>query len=151
MTDDAPRAAPDGADPLRDLLRRCGHELRNAQNAAAVNLEVVRSRVAAGKSAADALQSFAENAATGLDDSARLTEEFVVLCGAITAAFSSGQIVVGERGAPGAVIKLKLAGDAGRLLASRVAMLAQRAGFGVEAGPSGVILRIPPDNETNRA
>lgn len=151
MTDVVPHSAAEGADALRDLLRRCGHELRNAQNAAAVNLEVVRSRVAAGESGAEALGGFAENAAMGLDHSARLTEEFVALCGAITAAFSSGQLVVRGRGASGFEIELQLAEDAGRVLASRVAMLAQRAGFGVEAGPSGVILRIPPDNETNRA
>lgn len=151
MTDGAPRTASEDADPLRDLLRRCGHELRNAQNAAAVNLEVVRSRVAAGKSGAELLQRFAENAATGLEDSARLTEEFVVLCGAIAAAFSSRQLDARERGTSGGAIELPLPEEAGRLLESRVATLARRVGFDVEPGPSGVILRIPPVNETNRA
>ena len=136
---------------MRRLLKRSGHELRNAQNAAAVNLEVVRSRVAAGKTGREDLQSFADNAAQGLEESARLAEALVALCSAATSSISAGKFA--EREADGGVISLELhmSPEAATLLVQRVSTLASRAGFDAEAGAAGVILRIPPDNERNRA
>jgi hypothetical protein len=136
---------------MRRLLKRAGHELRNAQNAAAVNLEVVRSRVAAGKTSREALDSFAENAAQGLEESARLGEALVTLCSAAATALSSGGFT--ENSAEGGAITLELAmtADSAAQLVQRLGMLASRAGFDAEAAASGVILRVPPDNERNRA
>ncbi|MDQ6716893.1 MAG: hypothetical protein M3Z17_00950 [Gemmatimonadota bacterium] len=140
-----------GADALRLLLRRAGHELRNAQNAAAVNLEVVRSRVAAGKTNAESLQSFADNAAAGLEASATLAEALVALCSAVTSSLAAARVRILEQSSNGVVIELRMTEADGVSLVGRVSALAERAGFGVEPRQSGVILRIPPDNETNRA
>jgi hypothetical protein len=136
---------------MRRLLKRAGHELRNAQNAAAVNLEVVRSRVAAGKTSKDALQSFADNAAHGLEESARLGEALVTLCSAATTAMSAGEFkeISAERGTIS--VELAMTADSAELLVQRVRVLAERAGFAAEACASGIIFRIPPDNERNRA
>lgn len=136
---------------MRRLLKRAGHELRNAQNAAAVNLEVVRSRVAAGKTSRESLQSFADNAAQGLDDSARLGEALVTLFSALANAIIAGDLT--ETMADGGAISIELAmpADAAERLAQRVGKLAERGGFAAEAAGSGVIFRIPSDNERNRA
>lgn len=136
---------------MRRLMRRAGHELRNAQNAAAVNLEVVRSRVAAGKTSSDDLESFADNAARGLEDSARLGEALVAICSAATSAMSAGDFKE-MRTETGAIsLELTMPAASAALLVERVGVLASRAGFAAEAAGSGVILRIPPDNERNRA
>ncbi len=139
------------ADALRLLLRRAGHELRNAQNAAAVNLEVVRSRVAAGKTNVESLQSFADNAAAGLEESAKLAQALVALCSAVASSYAVGGVQVREQSPEGVVIELAMTAEGGVSLLEQVSALAERAGFGVEAGQAGVILRIPPDNETIRA
>lgn len=136
---------------MRRLLKRAGHELRNAQNAAAVNLEVVRSRVAAGKTSREELQSFAGNAAQGLEDSARLGEALVTLCSAAATAISSGEFTETSMESGAISLELAMTADSAALLVQRVGMLALRAGFDAEAAASGVILRIPPDNERNRA
>ena len=147
MTD----AAAGVAVAVRALLRRAGHELRNAQSAAAVNLEVVRSRVAAGTVTADGLQSFAENASKGLDESARLADGLIALCSAVTAALAVGDACVRERIDCNAALEISLPPDLAERLASSVAYLAERTGLGVERTAAGVILRIPPDYETSRA
>lgn len=136
---------------MRRLLKRAGHELRNAQNAAAVNLEVVRSRVAAGKTSTEALQSFADNAAKGLDDSARLGEALVTLCSALANAISAGDLTETFAEAGFISLELSMTADSAERLVQRVRTLAERGGFAAEAAGSGVILRIPPDNERNRA
>ena len=136
---------------MRLLLKRAGHELRNAQNAAAVNLEVVRSRVASGKIESEALRPFADNAAQGLEDSARLGEAMVSLFSATANALSSDLFI--ETPGDGGVITLELGmpPEQASALVQRVRLLAERAGFSAEASGSGVILRVPPENERNRA
>ena len=151
MTDGAAASPSREEEAFRRLLRRAGHELRNAQNAAAVNLEVVRSRVAAGKSDGASLQSFAENAARGLEDSARLAEALVSLCAAITTAFATGKVTAHNGSGAGVALEVSMQRDSAARLAAGLAVLAERAGFGVETSAAGVILRIPPDDEQIRA
>lgn len=136
---------------MRLLLKRAGHELRNAQNAAAVNLEVVRSRISAGKTDRDALQSFADNAAQGLEDSARLGEQLVALCSATASAMASGAFreTAGKSGT--IALELGMPAESAALFVERVGDLASRAGFSAEAAAGGVILRVPPDSDRNRA
>jgi hypothetical protein len=140
-------ASGSAAEPVRRLLRRAGHELRNAQSAAAVNLEVVRSRVVAGSASADAVGSFSENAAAGLEQSARLAESLVVLCGALTLGLVSGTVALQ---ADGSVIEISMTPAEAERLVAGVGYLAQRISLGVERSDAGVILRIPPDDETIR-
>lgn len=131
------------------LLRRAGHELRNAQSAAAVNLEVVRSRIASG-AAASGVQSFADNAAQGLDDSAKLAEGMIALCNALTTALVDGSAVVRDQTERGAALELAMPqASADRLLAA-MSSLAGRSGLNAERSGTGVILRIPFDDKTAR-
>ena len=133
------------------MLKRAGHELRNAQNAAAVNLEVVRSRIAAGKTEKSDLQSFADNAARGVEESARLGEELVALCGAAANAMAEGAFKESAEASGAIRLEFGMAADQSKLLVKRIELLAERSGFSAEAASAGVILRVPPDNERNRA
>src|SRR5213080_4920923 len=100
------------------FLRRAGHELRNAQSGAAVNLEVIRSRIASG-AATGSLQQFADNAAQGLDDSARLAESTNALCIALTTGVAGGNVVVRDRTGRGAELEVAMPQAAAeRLLAA---------------------------------
>jgi hypothetical protein len=139
----------EAADVVRMLLRRAGHELRNAQSAAAVNLEVIRSRIATG-AAADSLQSFADNAVKGLDDSARLAEAMIVLCNALTAGLADGSVAVRDRTGRGATLDLAMPQEAAERLRTGVSFLAGRIGLDVERSGTGVILSVPPNDETDR-
>ncbi len=151
MTDARPEESLDAAGALRQLLRRAGHELRNAQNAAAVNFEVVRSRIEAGKADASSLRPFAENAAKGIEESADIGEAVIALCAAVTSSTSAGGITVRADLDASALIEVKMSAEPAQQLAQRLAMLAERAGFTVEATDTGVIFRVPPEHETNRA
>ena len=134
---------------MRALLRRAGHELRNAQSAAAVNLEVVRSRVAAGRAGAEGLESFADNAAKGLDEAARLGDAIIALCSAVVIGLASGQLLVRERNAGGATLEISMSAESAERLIAGIRVLAGRTGLGVERAVTGVILRIPPNYETD--
>jgi len=138
-------AGAETAEALRRLLRRAGHELRNAQNAAAVNLEVVRSRLAAGGVKPESLQSFADNAARGVDEGSRLAEGLVALCGALV----GGELSPTHNDGAGDALELSMSPDAAARLVTALGAVAQATGLRVEPGGAGVILRIPPDNETN--
>lgn len=131
------------------LLRRAGHELRNAQNAVAVNLEVIRSRLSTGASPAS-LQSFADNAAQGLDDSARLAEAMIALCAALTPGLASGSIALLDRTERGAALDVAMPQPAAERLLAAVSFLAGRIGLDAERSAAGVILRVPLDDKTDR-
>lgn len=146
MTDGQAGGLPEAAEALRGLLRRAGHELRNAQSSAAVNLEVVRSRLAAGGANAEALRPFAENAAHGLDDSARIADGMIALHTAVMGGLASGTLSVRERTAQCTSIDLSMPAESAERLAATVAGLAESVGVGVERTARGVILRIPPDS-----
>jgi hypothetical protein len=136
---------------MRALLRRAGHEVRNAQSAASVNIEVVRSRAASGTGDAASLLPFAENAAGGLDESARLAESMMALCSALTLSLASGNPLSAVRTPSGTEVEIRMSRDSVVQLISGVGYLAKRIGLGVEGSDAGVILRIPPDHETDRA
>jgi hypothetical protein len=140
-----------GADAVRALLARAGHELRNAQNAAAVNIEVIRSRAEAGTADVASLRSFSENAARGLEESARLAESMVALVGALVIPLASGKSFVAERTGGVAAVEIAMAKDSVERLMTDVRFLAERIGLAVERTASGVILTISADHETNRA
>ncbi|MBA3646311.1 MAG: hypothetical protein H0W63_09045 [Gemmatimonadaceae bacterium] len=151
MTDREPAMAETGSEGMRRLLKRAGHELRNAQNAVAVNLEVVRSRIAAGKTEKAAFESFADNAAQGAEESARLGDALVALCGAASDAMTAGVFKEGQETSGAITLEFGMAPDHADIFLNRISALTARAGFSAEAAPAGVILRIPPDNERNRA
>lgn len=81
MTDElrAARAAALWIDALEAVAGRAAHELRNALNGAAVNLEVVRSRSLKPTVTGDQLAPFAQSASGQLDQAAAAFEALVSL------------------------------------------------------------------------
>ena len=136
---------------IRSLLRRAGHELRNAQSAAAVNIEVIRSRLSAGQGDSASLRAFSDNAAKGLEQSARLGESILALCGALSASLASRDLPVTKRAGGDAEVELTMSAAAADRWMADVRYLADSLGLRLERTAAGVILRIPPENETNRA
>jgi hypothetical protein len=131
------------------LLRRAGHELRNAHSAAAVNLEVVRSRVAAGRAGETGLESFADNAAKGLEEAARLGEGIIALCSAVTTGLGSKSVLARRRDDGSTALEMTMSADSAERVIGGVGALADRIGLGVERTAAGVILCIPPNYETD--
>ena len=122
-------------DRLYALGRPLAHEVRNALNGVAVNLEVVRSR-ARGDAPASAVARFAENAGEQLDTLAELTDALLTLVrpvaepadlGAVLARLATilGAVARPEGGAvtlrvvpDGAAVRTTLPGEALRALAA---------------------------------
>lgn len=77
---------------LQRLTDGAAHELRNALNGVAVNLEVVRSRAARAGTAADTLGSFAGAAADQLDQVIAMTEALVGLARPLRRSPSVGRV-----------------------------------------------------------
>ncbi len=63
----------------QELADRASHELRNALNSVAVNLEVVRSRLGRSGVDARAVAPFAGTAATGMEQLSAFSEAFLML------------------------------------------------------------------------
>jgi hypothetical protein len=133
---------------LRAILRRSGHELRNAQNAAAVNMEALRSRASRSGDKQKALMPFAENAARGLEDSVQIGEATIGLCTGVLQALLDGNVSSIALDAKGnSRLELRMSGQEGAQFVARVSPAAARLGLGVEPSETGVILTILKTNE----
>jgi hypothetical protein len=133
---------------LRGILRRSGHELRNAQNAAAVNVEALRSRAFRGGDQQASLLPFAENAAHGLEDSVAIAEATIGLCTGVLHALLEANISGMPPDANGnSRLELRMSGAEAARLVSRVAPAAERLGVVVEPREAGVILTVLNTNE----
>src|ERR1700730_14969560 len=103
VTDRPARAKADALELVREIIRRAGHEIRNALNGVAVNVEVMRSRVAQregghGQAARPAIASFAERAGTQIGEATALTNGLLSLLRIVLSAEAQGTL----RSAPGA-------------------------------------------------
>lgn len=82
---------------LREAARRLGHASSNAANAAAVNVEALRSRVARGAIGDDdSLKQFAENAAKSMEQVAAGTVAVRALLRAIAASLGVGDRLMAQ-------------------------------------------------------
>ncbi len=146
MTDarSKPNEAPEA---VREIIRRAGHEIRNALNGVAVNVEVVRSRSGREGSAKD-LTSFADHASAQVREASVLADGLLAFVNAVLDAQSSGTLKTsGGRGSE-ARIELMIYGDPAAGLVSDVERLASRIGVGVEEHDQRVILRILPEGKS---
>src|SRR5207253_10440004 len=72
---------------IREIIRRAGHEIRNALNGVAVNVEVVRSRSGvATETSRRELTPFAERAMIQVGEASALTDGLVALVNSVLAA-----------------------------------------------------------------
>ena len=148
MTDDPARAKADALDIVREITRRAGHEIRNALNGVAVNVEVVRSRVAREGPATE-IASFAERAGAEIGEATALTNGLLSLVGFVLAAEAQGTLRSASGGSGGSRIELMIYGDRASVLVSDIKHLARRIGVGVEQGARSVILTVSPEGKSH--
>ncbi|HEY8851648.1 MAG TPA: hypothetical protein VIM36_05665 [Gemmatimonadaceae bacterium] len=148
MTDGPARAKADTLDIVREIIRRAGHEIRNALNGVAVNVEVVRSRVAR-EGAATEIASFAERAGAQIGEATALTNGLLSLVGVVlsTEAQEKLRSVPGAGG--GSRIELMIYGDRASVFVSDIKHLAECIGVGVEQGAERVILTVSPEGKSH--
>ena len=133
---------------IREMVRRAGHELRNALSGVAVNVEVVRSRSERGGSGQD-LTSFAERARLQVGVATMLSDGLLALMGAVLASAADGTLrTVSGRGAE-TQTELMIYGDAAARLLSDIERLGSLIGVSVEQQGESVILRVLPEGKSH--
>ncbi|MDQ6872139.1 MAG: hypothetical protein M3037_09040 [Gemmatimonadota bacterium] len=154
MTDDPARARADALDIVRELIRRAGHEIRNALSGVAVNVEVVRSRAGkreagSGKETTPEIASFAERAGTQIGEATALTNGLLSLVGAVLTAEARGTLVSSPGAGGGSRIELMIYGDRAGVAMSDIKHLAGRIGVRIEEHAKRVILTVSPEGKSH--
>jgi hypothetical protein len=148
VTDDPARAKADALDIVREIIRRAGHEIRNALNGVAVNVEVVRSRVAREESAAE-ITSFAERAGAQIGEATALTNGLLTLVGVVLSAEAQGSLRSAPGAGGGSRMELMIYGDRASVFVSDIKHLADCIGVAVEQGAKRVILTVSPEGKSH--
>jgi signal transduction histidine kinase len=144
------RARPP-AEPLeivREMIRRAGHEIRNALNGVAVNVEVVRSRVTREGAPTD-VASFAERASSQVGEAGALTDGLLALVSSVLAAEAAGTLKRARGRGAGTRIELMIYGDNAAGVVSDIERLTSRIGVGIEQRERRVILTILPEGKSH--
>ena len=130
---------------LREIVRRAGHEIRNALSGVAVNLEVVRSR-SAREEAASEIVSFADRARLQVAAATTLTNGLIAL---VNAALPGQTDAKGKPGVKaGDRLELLLNRDASAFM-SDILLLAGAVGISVEQRGANVILKVLPEGQSH--
>ena len=145
---DARRQAKEAPEAVREIVRRAGHEIRNALNGVAVNVEVVRSR-SGREGPLKELASFAERASGQVVEASALTNGLLALVGSLLTAQAAGTLKATGGGGAGSRIELMIYGDNADDIVSDIERLASRIGVGVEQHGRSVILSILPEGKSH--
>ena len=147
MTDARGGPAAESLAVVREIVRRSGHEIRNALNGVAVNVEVVRSRN--GREAAGVeVNAFAERAAADVAKANTLTNGLLAIIGAVLGAMARGGVTASGR-SDISEIEVMIYGDRAPNFVSDVAHLARDIGLSVEQRGQSVILRVLPEDKSH--
>jgi hypothetical protein len=130
------------------MIRRAGHEIRNALNGVAVNVEVVRSR-SGREGPAQELTSFAERASAQVSEASALTDGLLAFVGAVVAGQAAGTLKTGGEHGAGSRIELMIYGAGAAAAVSDIERLASRVGVSVEQHGPSVILTILPEGKSH--
>jgi hypothetical protein len=133
---------------VREILRRAGHELRNALNGVAVNVEVVRSR-ADRVGTPKELASFAERASGQVGEASALADGLLAFVSSVLAAQAAGTLKTTGDGGAGSHIELMIYGERSASTLSDIERLTSRIGVAVEEHGQRVILRVLPQGNKN--
>jgi hypothetical protein len=144
---DPRRGGSEAPEIIREILRRAGHEIRNALSGAAVNVEVVRSR-SGRKDAEQEIATFAARAAAQIGEASSLSDGLLALVGAILAAQKAGSLKTTSGHGAGSRIELMIYGQAAGIV-SDIERLASRIGAGIEQNGQSVILTILPEGKSH--
>jgi hypothetical protein len=133
---------------VRELTRGAGHEIRNALNGVAVNVEVVRSRIARDADNRDLLP-FAERAVAQVGVVNTLTESLFTFVGCVLAAQAHGTLRAVTRGGGGTQLELMIYGEQMDSLVSAIKRFGELTGVGVEERNGRVILSLSSEGRSH--
>ncbi len=150
MTDTPARPEADALSVVREIIRRSGHEIRNALNGVLVNVEVVRSRNGRDGASGE-VGSFAQRAATDVAKASALTNGALALIDAVLAAAAAGSLRSGSGSGYGdaSEIEVMIYGDRAPDFVSDIGRLAEEIGVSVEPRGQSVILRVLPEDRSH--
>ncbi|OLE17014.1 MAG: hypothetical protein AUG20_00425 [Gemmatimonas sp. 13_1_20CM_3_60_15] len=129
---------------LREVVRRAGHEIRNALSGVAVNLEVVRSR--SGREGAGDIASFADRARLQVSAATALTNGLLALVNATLPDQPHAKAKTSAKA--GDSVELLLNRDASAFM-SDIDQLARAIGISVEQRGANVILKVLPEGQSH--
>jgi hypothetical protein len=130
---------------LREIVRRAGHEIRNALSGIAVNVEVVRSRSGREGATGD-IVSFADRARLQVSAATDLTNGLLALVNAALADSEHADLTADPKA--GDSVELLLNRDASAFM-SDIDLLARAVGISVEPRGSNVILKVLPEGQSH--
>jgi hypothetical protein len=129
---------------LKEIVRRSGHEIRNALNGIAVNVEVVRSRVGRGSGSTD-IDTFAARASTQVNVASALADGLLALLRVSLSAQAEGTLKTATSGG-GSQMELMIYGDEAATFLSDIKLFAESIGLSTKSGERGVILTVLPQD-----
>ena len=148
MTDAASGGEVDALSIVREIIRRSGHEIRNALNGVAVNVEVVRSR-SGREGAGGAADSFAQRAASDIAKATALTNGTLAIVDAVLAAAAGGTLRSKRGYGNAGEIALPIYGERAPIFVSDIGRLAKDIGVSVEQQEQLIILRVLPEDKSH--
>jgi len=140
--------APEASETAREIIRRAGHEIRNALNGVSVNVEVVRSR-SGREGPARELTSFADRASSQVSEASALTDGLLAFVSSVIAAQAAGTLKSSGGHGAGSRIELMIYGDGAAAVVSDIERLASRVDVSVEQSGQSVILTILPEGKSH--
>ena len=147
MTESRSRT-PEAPETAREIIRRAGHEIRNALNGVAVNVEVVRSR-SGHETPVRELKSFADRASAQVSEASALTDGLLAFVGSVITAQGAGTLKSSGGHGAGSRIELMIYGEGAAAVVSDIERLASRVGVSVEQHGQSVILTILPEGKSH--
>jgi signal transduction histidine kinase len=145
---DARLADKEALKAVREIVRRAGHELRNALSGVSVNVEVVRSR-SERQASVNELTSFAERARLQVGVATMLTDGLLALVSSVLAAAEEGTLKAVRGHGAQSQMELMIYGDRAASLVSDIERLGSAIGVGVEQHGQRVILKVLPEGKDN--
>jgi hypothetical protein len=139
---------PEAPETAREIIRRAGHEIRNALNGVSVNVEVVRSR-SGREGPARELTSFADRASAQVSEASALTDGLLAFVSSVIAAQAAGTLKSGGGHGAGSRMELMIYGAGAAAVVSDIERLASRVGVSVEHHGQSVILTILPEGKSH--
>lgn len=148
MTEDLDQASADALDAVRDLTRGAGHEIRNALNGVAVNVEVVRSRLSRDADKKELL-AFADRAVAQVGIVNTLTESLFAFVACVLAAQARGTLRAVDGGSGGTQLELMIYGEQADSLVSAIKRFGELTGVAVEERNGRVILSLSSEGRSH--
>ncbi|HEU4747181.1 MAG TPA: hypothetical protein VFS56_01680 [Gemmatimonadaceae bacterium] len=149
MTDTSARPEEEAISLVREIIRRSGHEIRNALNGVAVNVEVVRSRSGRDGASGGTVDAFAQRAADGAVMASELTNGALAIIDVVLAAAAAGSLRAKPRSGNASELEVMIYGDRVPIFVSDTRRLATEIGVSIEQKEQVVILRVLPEDKSH--